>query len=135
MKTSTEDNEEIIFHPDIMEWEPVFDDKIGKYLYDKKLIDDHKAGMVINFCRYPAGFYKASHTHTCSHGIYVIAQKAEFMGQGILFGTRRDRLTGTGLLTMRIVSFCSLPTGHLQLHIRNTKIELQVESPKISILS
>ncbi len=75
MKTSLDDHQELVFHPDGMEWEPILDEKIGQYLFDKKLIDDQKAGMVVNFCRYPAGFYKAAHTHTCSHGIYVISGK------------------------------------------------------------
>lgn len=38
-----------------------------------ELIDDHATGMVVNFSRYPAGYYKEFHTHACSHGIYVLS--------------------------------------------------------------
>ncbi len=73
MKTSPENKEQLTFDTSKMEWEEIFDDKIGKSLFDKKLIDDYDTGMVVNFSRYPAGYYKEFHRHACSHGIYVLS--------------------------------------------------------------
>lgn len=47
----------------------------GAFFDDKPMISDPLHGMVVNFSRYPEGFYKPYHRHTCSHGILVIDGK------------------------------------------------------------
>jgi len=61
-----------IFHIDEMNWEELHSDHCPIPLYDKKLIQDPRAGMQINVSRYPKGYNTAWHTHTCSHGMLVL---------------------------------------------------------------
>ncbi len=44
----------------------------GCFFDDRPGFTDPETGMIANFTRYPAGFWKPSHRHTCSHGIYVL---------------------------------------------------------------
>ena len=62
------------FHPDNMEWIEIFDEHMKKTIYDKRLVqpEDTDTGMMINFSKYPAGYYKTFHKHHCAHGIYVM---------------------------------------------------------------
>ena len=60
------------WHPDDMEWLPVYDDHAHKFLYDKRMIAAEDEGVIVNFTRYEKGYMKPAHTHTCSHGMYVI---------------------------------------------------------------
>ncbi len=53
-------------------WEQRFNEKIGKALYRKNLIEDPETGMEIRLVRYPAGIVNPSHTHPCAHGMYVL---------------------------------------------------------------
>jgi quercetin dioxygenase-like cupin family protein len=53
-------------------WEQRFNEKIGKSLYRKNLIEDPETGMEIRLVRYPAGIVNPSHTHPCAHGMYVL---------------------------------------------------------------
>ena len=63
------------FHMDTMEWLKLVDDHTGKVFYDKRMIAADEEGVMINFSKYPAGYYKPPHRHHCSHGIYVIEGK------------------------------------------------------------
>jgi len=63
------------FHIDEMEWLEVFDEHMNQYIYDKRLVDAQTDGIMINFSKYPAGYYKTPHRHSCGHGIYVIQGK------------------------------------------------------------
>jgi len=47
----------------------------GCQFWDKTMIKDGETGMVVNMSRYPKGFWKPYHRHTCSHGIFVISGK------------------------------------------------------------
>lgn len=47
----------------------------GQKFYDKVMISDPETGMIVNLTRYPKGYTKILHRHTCSHGIYVISGK------------------------------------------------------------
>ena len=53
-------------------WEERFNEKIGRALYRKNLIEDPDTGMVIRMVRYPAGVINPLHTHPCAHGMYVL---------------------------------------------------------------
>lgn len=53
-------------------WEERFNEKIGRALYRKNLIEDPDTGMVIRLVRYPAGVINPLHTHNCAHGMYVL---------------------------------------------------------------
>ncbi len=46
----------------------------GCFFMDKTMIAD-ETGMIVNMSRYPKGFWKPKHRHTCSHGIFVIEGK------------------------------------------------------------
>lgn len=63
------------WHPDQMEWLEIFDEHVGMNIYDKRMVDALEDGIMINFSKYPAGYYKPAHTHPCGHGIYVIKGK------------------------------------------------------------
>ena len=53
-------------------WEERFNEKIGRALYRKNLVEDAETGMEIRLVRYPAGIVNPSHTHPCAHGMYVL---------------------------------------------------------------
>jgi len=53
-------------------WEERFNEKIGRVLYRKDLVEDAETGMEIRLVRYPAGIVNPSHTHPCAHGMYVL---------------------------------------------------------------
>lgn len=46
----------------------------GAFFWDKPMIQD-ETGMVAIMTRYPKGYWKPYHRHTCSHGIYVFSGK------------------------------------------------------------
>lgn len=53
-------------------WEERFNEKIGRALYRKNLIEDPETGMEVRLVRYPAGVVNPRHTHPCAHGMYVL---------------------------------------------------------------
>jgi quercetin dioxygenase-like cupin family protein len=53
-------------------WEERFNEKIGRALYRKNLIEDPDTGMEVRLVRYPAGIINPLHTHHCAHGMYVL---------------------------------------------------------------
>jgi quercetin dioxygenase-like cupin family protein len=53
-------------------WEERFNERIGRALYRKNLIEDPETGMEIRLVRYPAGVINPRHTHPCAHGMYVL---------------------------------------------------------------
>lgn len=55
-----------------MPWEECFNEKIGRNMYRKMLVQDPDTGMEIRITRYPAGWTTPRHIHHCSHGMYVI---------------------------------------------------------------
>lgn len=72
----------VAFQMENMEWLQIFDEKTGKVFFDKRMISADEEGVMINFSKYPKGYYKPAHTHHCSHGIYVISGKLK-TDQGI----------------------------------------------------
>lgn len=69
---SNSNRKEQVFRSENMEWMDVFDEHMNRTIYDKRLVSDPETGMAVNFSKYPAGYYKDFHTHTCAHGIYVL---------------------------------------------------------------
>jgi quercetin dioxygenase-like cupin family protein len=55
-----------------MPWEERPNEKIGRSLYRKNLIEDPDTGMEVRLVRYPAGVVNPWHTHPCAHGMYVL---------------------------------------------------------------
>jgi quercetin dioxygenase-like cupin family protein len=53
-------------------WEERFNEKLGRALYRKNLIEDPDTGMEVRLVRYPAGVVNPLHTHPCAHGMYVL---------------------------------------------------------------
>jgi len=53
-------------------WEERFNEKLGRALYRKNLIEDPDTGMAVRLVRYPAGVVNPAHTHPCAHGMYVL---------------------------------------------------------------
>ena len=53
-------------------WEERFNEKIGRALFRKLLVQDEETGMEIRLVRYPAGVINPWHTHPCAHGMYVL---------------------------------------------------------------
>ena len=53
-------------------WEERPNEKIGRSLYRKNLIEDPDTGMEVRLVRYPAGVINVRHTHPCAHGMYVL---------------------------------------------------------------
>ena len=55
-----------------MPWEERFNDRIGRALFRKNLMEDPETGMEVRLVRYPAGVINPAHTHPCGHGMYVL---------------------------------------------------------------
>jgi quercetin dioxygenase-like cupin family protein len=55
-----------------MPWEERFNEKIGRALYRKNLMEDPETGMEVRLVRYPAGVINPLHTHPCAHGMFVL---------------------------------------------------------------
>jgi quercetin dioxygenase-like cupin family protein len=53
-------------------WQDRFNEKTGRMLYRKLLLQDPDTGMEIFVLRYPAGVTIPWHTHPCAHGMYVL---------------------------------------------------------------
>jgi quercetin dioxygenase-like cupin family protein len=53
-------------------WEERPNEKIGRSLYRKNLMEDPDTGVEIRLVRYPAGVVNPPHTHPCAHGMYVL---------------------------------------------------------------
>ena len=53
-------------------WEERFNDKLGRAVFRKLLLQDPETGMEMRLLRYPAGLVLPWHTHPCGHGIYVL---------------------------------------------------------------
>ena len=53
-------------------WEERPNERIGRSLYRKNLMEDPDTGMEVRLVRYPAGIINPSHTHPCAHGMYVL---------------------------------------------------------------
>ncbi len=69
------DRDLIVADANAMPWEERFNEKIGRALYRKNLIEDRETGMEIRLVRYPAGVINPRHTHPCAHGMYVLEGK------------------------------------------------------------
>jgi quercetin dioxygenase-like cupin family protein len=54
-------------------WEERFNEKIGRALFRKSLVEDPDTGMEVRLVRYPAGVMNPRHTHPCAHGMYVLS--------------------------------------------------------------
>ena len=67
---------------DQMAWEEVPNEKAGKSLFRKSLVEDEQTGVRICITKYPAGFINPKHNHPCAHGMYVL--------KGILHTSRGD---------------------------------------------
>jgi hypothetical protein len=50
-------------------WEERPNQKIGRSLYRKNLIEDPDTGMEVRLVRYPAGAVNPTHTHPCAPGV------------------------------------------------------------------
>jgi quercetin dioxygenase-like cupin family protein len=53
-------------------WEERFNEKLGRALFRKDLLNDQETGMEIRLVRYPSGVINPKHTHPCGHGMYVL---------------------------------------------------------------
>jgi quercetin dioxygenase-like cupin family protein len=53
-------------------WEERFNERIGRALFRKNLVEDPETGMEVRLVRYPAGVINPRHTHPCAHGMYVL---------------------------------------------------------------
>ena len=62
----------IAFNTETMPWEERFNEKLGRVLYRKTLMEDPDTGMEVRLVRYPAGVINPRHTHPCAHGMYVL---------------------------------------------------------------
>ena len=66
------DSKVIAIDTDALTWEERFNEKIGRALYRKNLMEDPDTGMEVRLVRYPAGVINPLHTHPCAHGMYVL---------------------------------------------------------------
>jgi quercetin dioxygenase-like cupin family protein len=66
------DSRLIALDTNAMPWEERPNEKIGRSLYRKNLIEDPDTGMEVRLVRYPAGVVNPWHTHPCAHGMYVL---------------------------------------------------------------
>jgi quercetin dioxygenase-like cupin family protein len=55
-----------------LRWEERFNQKIGRVLFRKNLLEDPDTGMEIRPVRYPAGIINPLHRRPCPHGMYVL---------------------------------------------------------------
>jgi quercetin dioxygenase-like cupin family protein len=53
-------------------WQERFNEKLGRALFRKDLLNDPETGAEIRLVRYPSGVINPSHTHPCGHGMYVL---------------------------------------------------------------
>ncbi len=53
-------------------WEKRPNEKIGRDLFRKNLMEDPETGMEVRLVRYPSGVVNPRHTHPCAHGMYVL---------------------------------------------------------------
>ena len=66
------DDKLITIDSNALPWEERPNEKIGRSLYRKNLIEDPDTGMEVRLVRYPAGVINVRHTHPCAHGMYVL---------------------------------------------------------------
>jgi quercetin dioxygenase-like cupin family protein len=62
----------IVIDTNSIPWEERFNEKIGRALYRKNLMEDAETGMEVRLVRYPAGVINPRHTHPCAHGMFVL---------------------------------------------------------------
>ena len=62
-------------------WEERFNEKLGRAIYRKNLLEDPETGMEIRLVRYPAGVINPRHTHPCAHGMYVLRSEERRVGK------------------------------------------------------
>lgn len=62
----------IVRNSSTMPWEDVFNEKVGRTLQRKMLVQDPDTGMEVRIARYPAGWTTTWHYHHCAHGMYVM---------------------------------------------------------------
>lgn len=62
----------IVLNTAQMRWEERYNEKLGRALYRKTLMEDPDTGMEVRLVRYPAGVINPRHTHPCAHGMYVL---------------------------------------------------------------
>jgi len=84
---------------DEMAWEEEKNEKAGRSLFKKVLVEDEDTGMLITVTKYPAGFINPKHDHPCAHGMYVL--------KGILHTSKGDFKPG---------SFVWFPEGEVMWH-------------------
>ena len=84
---------------DDMEWEERPNEKAGRPLYKKALVQDPETGVRVSIIKYPAGFINPDHDHPCAHGMYVL--------KGILHTSEGDFPVG---------SFVWFPEGSVMWH-------------------
>jgi quercetin dioxygenase-like cupin family protein len=64
--------EPIVIDTNAQPWEERPNEKIGRPIYRKFLVDDPDTGMGVRLTRYPAGVINPWHTHNCAHGMFVL---------------------------------------------------------------
>jgi len=62
-----------IIRPDEIPWKKLKADYTDVPLYDRPLVSDPETGMSVTISRYEKGFNLERHTHTCSHGMYILS--------------------------------------------------------------
>jgi quercetin dioxygenase-like cupin family protein len=101
-ETKTVNRDLIVVDANAMVWEERFNEKIGRALYRKNLIEDPDTGMEIRLVRYPAGVINPLHTHPCAHGMFVLegtlVTHDGTYGQAISSGFRKERSWSTALV-------------------------------------
>lgn len=66
------DSKLVVVDSNALPWEERFNEKLGRALYRKNLIEDPETGMEVRLVRYPAGVINPLHTHPCAHGMFVL---------------------------------------------------------------
>ncbi len=66
------DSKLVVVDSNTLPWEERFNEKLGRALYRKNLIEDPETGMEVRLVRYPAGVINPLHTHPCAHGMFVL---------------------------------------------------------------
>jgi quercetin dioxygenase-like cupin family protein len=72
MSTSPAPAAPLVLDTNAMPWEERPNEKIGRPIYRKLLVDDPDTGMGVRLTRYPAGVINPWHTHHCAHGMFVL---------------------------------------------------------------